>query len=546
MKIDVQDVLEISEQIRPINLQLESSLNNLFASREKNVIYEIKRYLSHSIRTPLPLNSMIFGFKRWTTLGGAHRLKDIWGFLQLLRNEEVDNDLFNVIREYPFHFKKIHPIFTHLTHSLNESNIGNKIVIVHQQDISGLRILLRNNNFTKDVIVTDWKRLNRTVEKNDVDVQLYIIEPPYSGDLLYEKRFINVIILGSKENNYQVKKAIELIVHSKSRPYFISRNESAPIELIKLEESVKEIERATESNIDEIEKLSSTTWSINSLLNSSSEGGINEFRNSEEISSYQPDELIVAIGQKNQCVIFPPHSEISWKGNSDSGLDSAIKLYTNRTNNIDIYLSKNELPIKVRFADWLINEVPNCLHESRGFSWESFEELVLDSVEWTQTLREEAEILGHSELALLLSQANLTAKRVNYIQKWWNEVEFPPVTTPSGILIYIPAIEHPQRYLDLVNIAKAINNKDLEKNALKIYSAAMEIQMLRSKTLHKAKEFLSISHTKQIFEDDDFLELFGEFILDFQPFKVKEFIKINYLNVPLHKIITTECLNGDY
>jgi hypothetical protein len=539
MEVNIIDVEELSNQLISLNEAFSSNSisQQSLGYGDVGFIREIKRYLSHIFRTPLPLDRNMFSFKRWVNFPNSSGYLDVWLFIQSLYDYELDKGIIEAIRELGQKYQYEHPTFGILSTTIRDIKNKKSIIVVHKHDVIGLKFLVHENCEWANIEVTDWNHLGTTVKKTNEQLALIIIEPPYDGDLFYQDRINEINVIGPNVNNLKVKKAIDLLITSRNHPYFLNEEESAPKLLLELERQMRSIE-IIKSEFDGIPEIKDEMyWSFDELFLTKVE--LNELYSSESNNelNYSPSELIVAFGDNETCVFFPPHSDICWKDNTHFGIESAEKLFEKGLQDICIYLSKNDLPIKVRFIDWLINEIPMRKHMNRGFIWDSFEHLVQDSVEWTCILRDQSKLLGDDSLAKILSESNLTAKSVQYIKKWWQSYELPPIVTSTGELIHIPIIEHPRNHHDLRKIGETIDNTRLQENAKRYFCASLEIQKIRKRMLKMAQYYLVSKSGQEFDEHEELVSILDDFLEEFKPYTVHRFEKVGYEPIPLHKII---------
>jgi len=537
MKIIRLDIKEIDEIFDSINGIIQEKLKKA-SPPDKHLLYETIRYLSHIKRTPLPLNTTFTGFARWSQFSDGGGKTSIYKFIDQLQTKKIDIEIINKIRQLAQRYKDSHPICNTLVKCLKDLKTEKAIIMVHKNDVTKLGNTLSTVQNQNDYLITDWSRLERRVSSIQTKIHLIIIEPPYSGDLLFLDNTKDMTIIGAPSNNQEVEKALNFILNFKTRPYFLKPNENAPELLKYIEKKVEEKEKM----IPELEEIKEQTitmnWAWENIIGGWEEEQIQREEDKKDTQEYVPTELIRAIGEDNTCIFFPPHSHLAWRDENRSGINSAEELCQQEKHNFIIFLSKKELPIKVLLADWMANEAPPTIrHSARGYTWSSLEELLLDSVEWIEILKEKAEEIGSQPLAEKLSKLKLTARDPDYIRKWWERYEEPPIYTPSGRKIRAPEIERPQNINDLEKIAVKLQDKNFELNVGRIYYAVLEIQRIRAIFISKAKEMKAFVDENGINEKTYLGTILEEFAEDLNPYKVVSLNNVNYdKTIPLHRI----------
>ncbi|AWR98136.1 hypothetical protein DFR86_11715 [Acidianus sulfidivorans JP7] len=209
------------------------------------------------------------------------------------------------------------------------------------------------------------------------------------------------------------------------------------------------------------------------------------------------DEAILIEDDKGNYMLIPYYSSILVQ--SGDTLEE-YRLYEKKDPKVivgkEIIVDKNGVyfSIRIAFAKLLLTYGKTTTFQKGFYQWSSAEDLIKSSTLWNRLLeeavkkyekqqnitREEAE----KEIAEILSKANLTAKDVNYIPKWWRD--YNKITTEE---IKIYTIEHPKNPTDIEKIYNKLKEivKDLstysDKQLRQSYVASTYIQKMRSAVL---------------------------------------------------------------
>lgn len=524
VRLEMVNVEQLTEAFTEIDEALSKSLE---LGADRGHIREVARYISHVRRTALPLNNRFHGFSRWSSF--KNDSMNFYGFVGKLQSD--DGVLIEKIRKLGSICEEEHPSFLKLLKILDKIRTENTIIVVHAEDTGKLRNLLIDK-IQKELIVVDWARFSRLIRNINGRYELIIIDPPYDGDLLCLEKISQITILGDRENNLKVKEIIDTMIASELSPSFLGPDEAAPQLLIELEEKVRgiEIEKRIVMLPDEGKITTKINWEdILKAKETYSPGGGNAG------DRQAPSEVIVFSNKEGYSVAFPLHSHIAWKGTTGSGINTASEIYEKSLSNCTILLSRHEQPLKVRLADWLINEASNNSHRMGKFVWPSYEDMILDSIEWVEKLKQKASTMGDDELAKKIKAAGTTARDEDYIKRWWKVSETPAINTSHGPIL-IPYVEHPARLKDLIIIAKVIGDEQLEQQSERIYQAALEIQRIRNLVINQARESSVEDESSQEIEPE--LEiLINEFKKDFLFFDVSDIQLIPYTDkMPLYRV----------
>lgn len=525
VQTELIDVEELTGIFTEIDEEISKSVER---GVDRRYLREAARYLSHVRRTVLPLNSRFHGFSRWSSYKN-----DSINFYEFVRNLQIDEGaLVEKVKRLGSICEEEHPSFQQLLCLIDKFGTEKTIIAVHAEDASKLRNLLVDR-IGKELIVVDWARYSRIIRNLAGRHSLIIIDPPYDGDLLSLENIGRVIILGDRENNHKVKKIIDMMVDSKMGPIFLRPGEAAPRLLIELEERLKdiEVEINREKPLDEAKITTKISWE-DVLKEKEAYGG----REGDGGGKQAPSEVVVFSNIDGYSVAFPPHSNIAWRGTSGSGLNTALEIYEKSIRSCSILLSRHEKPLKVRLADWLINEAPNNSHRKGKFIWPSYEDMILDSIEWVERLKQKASAIGDDKLANRIRAAGTAAQDEDYIKRWWKVSETPAINTSHGPIL-IPSVEHPSRLKDLIIIANVIGDEQLNQQSEKIYHAALEIQRIRNLVINLARES-SVGGESSQENEPELDSLINEFKKDFLFFEVSNIQVVPYNDkIPLYRVL---------
>lgn len=515
LQLELTDVDALTQVFNEIDESISKALE---LGADKWHVREVARYLSHVRRTVLPLNTRFHGFSRWSWFK-----QDSISFYAFMRELLADEDaIVEKVRKLGSMCEEEHPSMVILLSVLQRIGTERTIIIVHPEDVTKLRNHLVNA-IGKECVVVDWTHFSRQIRHANGMHNLIIIDPPYDGDLLNLEKIGRTIIIGDAENNLKVKKIIDSMLGSEMEPSFLRENGSAPQLLISLEEKMKNVE--TEAIVPELPEVEIITtkvdWSGILRENEPSAIGAGSVGDKQVL-----EKVIMFSNRDGYSVAFPLHSHLFWKGATKSDTNTALEMYDKKIKECSILLSRHEQPLKVRLADWLINEASSNSHRVGKFIWPSYEEMILDSIEWVERLKQKASIMDEDELARRIRKAGTTAQDEDYIKRWWNVSETPSVITSRG-LISIPSIEHPAKLRDLEIIAEVIEDEQLKQLSERIYRAALEIQRIRCLVVDWARESTIVDKPNPDVEPE--LEmLLTEFKKDFDFFEVNNIQLVPY------------------
>lgn len=524
---------ELSRFFDPID-QFISDEHKKYGQYSSN-LKETIRYLSHAKRTPLPLNtSDTNGFARWSRFGGE--FLNIFQFINKIKEINESTPIIELIKDLAINCEFVHPVYTGIKRILAQERNHRLLIIVHKHDRRKFDFMLNPSGKSSSIIVLDWEHLPRFLSDSNGVVDLVIVEPMQAGDLADFKKINEIWLVGRDADMELIDKEIKIIANSSSAPSFLKPGEQAPALLIAIEQALKDVEVKKEISLPSLTEISTSNISLLELLSYDNDSFSSE--SSAQTKEYRPEECIVFSNSVGKCVIFPPGSQIAWKGSSDGGILPASEMFRRDLKDVAIFLSQQEMPLKVRFADWIMNEIPERKHVARGFIWESMEELIFDSIEWIEELRAKALDIGDEELARKIRESGTTAQDEDYIRKWWREYELPPIRSSSGRTIQVPSIERPQNLDDLRKIADLTGKGVFQDRVERIWVSVLEIQRMRNTILNMSKRF-NVTEESQGNIEPELEILIDEFAQDFQPFEVNLIQKIPYSeDLPLYKIIS--------
>jgi hypothetical protein len=521
--------------------------------RYKSQLREIRRYLYHAKRSPLVLSNSFDSFKRWNKFTNSP--KDILSFIGIIDRLDLIKehliDLPMLIQDAALEFSKNKPIYTKLIEFLELDEYKSKIIVVHEYDRVKLKNILSDTINIKNIYVSTWKRIRNLIKDLKKENTVIIaVEPPSYGDNLHSTLVDQIYFLLNPDSLNIVSELISSmkIGHSNYPIYFVDELKNAPNLLIKVEENLEDEKKEviiSEFAPDLVDDYKN--WCKQEIFRpSDGDASVSQNRTiidkKEEINIIDKDkEAIIAYeSESDNCMIFPLHSSIYVVGRTDGAVIAEELIGNYEKNPIAISISKKGISIKVHFADWLVNDIDIGQITRGEFKWDSFYDLLKDSVSWTEYLRNEAE--GYEEekdLAGKISNSRTTAKDVDYILNWWQSIE-GIISTPDGENIIIPTIEHPKAKTDLEYIADIIQDYSLKKSSERIWEASQEIQSLRNRFLNgfqkividneNIKEKMGTTYQNKIIEilqEQNIPDFFKDLFQDFEIFKAREIKRIN-------------------
>lgn len=445
----------------------------------------------------------------------------------------------NILYDVSEKYSTSKPIYNNLVYNINKhKDEKNVIIICHNADKIKLKNII-SNDFGENVYISTWKNLQNQIDDFERENTLILaVEPPYIGDEIFVDKVEKIkFIMNSGSLNFVKELISEMKIGFSYHPIYFSRSKlKAPVLLLKMEEHL-EMERIEfvkkEVSIDLTDDLKS--WCKNEIIHPT-EIKLHEKKEREIIDTYdrtivndENQEVVYAIEKnKKSCMFFPKHTSLHIVGHGKQPLIAKDLIGEYTDNPLKISISKQGISTKVHLADWLINDFDVGEIRREIYVWDSFYELILDSIFWIECLRNEAESLQSDiELAKLISNSQTTARDTDYILNWWTSTE-GIIKTPDGDKIFIPSIERPKSRSDINIIADVINDSALKKSADRIWKAVVEVQSIRNRFLNafqkiaiereklkrkagsKAEEkFIEILNNQNM--PDFFMDLFSDF-----------------------------------
>lgn len=404
--IQYESLDEIDEIFHDIDTEIKRNFEKI-PRKYKSDLFEIKRYLFHAKRSPLPLSNSFDSLKRWTNFTKIPI--DIYLFISKIEDlpiiQEYLPNLPILIQDAAVKFTNKNPIYNKLQQVCSLLPKSSVILIVHEADRVKLKnIISDDTNFSFDVSVSTWNKLNTQIKDYYKQRKTIIaIEPPYSGDNIFSNYFENIRFLLNSESLEIIKDLISKMKIGHSHyPIYFSNNEILTPTLLKTMEGNLHLEKSqlvkTYISPDMIDDLK--TWCQNEILKPTEKTIIPEQRDdigdntdTEELPMIQEkQEAIVAIENKsNTCIVFPLHSALYILGRGDKPIPAEELIGNYPKQPIGISTSKKGISIKVHFADWLVNDIDMGKIKRGIYEWDSFYDVLKDSIQWVEYLRNEAE-----------------------------------------------------------------------------------------------------------------------------------------------------------
>lgn len=435
----------------------------------------------------------------------------------LIMVKDIDKNIFEqMLNAHNRFFKRCHNKPSYLFDKLLElakdelENADTNLdvtLVVHPFDKRGFEKLLKYSDIAEDVntgriSISSWSnelRFKCNITKHYGKRHIIIsTETPYLNYNVFDSDVEKIIFVGYKKNLEKTRYILgKRIVEKYSRPA-VPLNEStkAPSLLKEIWYKSKNDEILDEEYLAEI----NTEYTME-FCNSISNG---QERSYEDLSTpakclRSGEEVLVAIGEDEKCVLFPINATIHFRQNYDDISITELGIYQHRYNiknelyDVDVFMGKDNIhrSLKVQFTKIMIESSNELPIESGLFKWNSFYDLFCDSVAWIHYLLEAREYIEKNidtpngadiDLAIRISESGTNAESPLYIKRWWEDYE-GEVCIKSEIL-RIPYVEHPMNVEDMKKIYCVIN--DVVPNiqlseilAIKSYRAALVLQKLR-------------------------------------------------------------------
>lgn len=397
-------------------------------------------------------------------------------------------------------FNKIEEFINVLTK--NENNVIS--IIVHGQDVKGLKNLLKNRGFENlmpdKINVYKWKNLylrEKELETRSNHIVISSRPPSLDYQIYYSKNVDKFVFIGSNNDINIFKEMIEYrLTEDISRPLNTDLKYNPPYILKK---SIEKINNRCNTDFNEIIKKE---FNPKIIFNNESyfiedKVGINKNKVKKHKILKEGEKAIFAKDKNFQGMFLPLNKRIFFKIDPKNSLFNELEMNKSNLNNFkdkEIVIDRNGAYTSFRyvFTKFMIEYGDNFEVNGGRYNWKNFKNLLEDSYSWITLLKkvlnkiietqnvsfEKSEEILSNDLASL----DIFANNPSYVTKWWSDYEIID-STKGTYNIY--EVEHPLRVSDLKNIYEYLKKSFPELNidvndAEKSYTASRTLQRIRN------------------------------------------------------------------
>ena len=492
---------------------------------------EVKRALSELIQTPLYITGEYKDFRV------INRILNFEYLISLIfeHDEEMGEEIRNVFEEvYNFQLDNPrNPILEKLIDLINNAdNFENMVVIVHGWDKQKLRKIFEEKlgeDISNKILISSWSSLNKDLKERETPTYYGISTrfPTLNYDI-YSCTLSKLDVICSPNNKKRFKFFLNNRFTEKGmKPiYLLSEHEDAP-KLLK--ETLKLIDIPEDEDIEEFIDL------LNKVPDGM--GDDNELSNYKGTSHYYNKNIspnnnaILVLDDLGNGIFLPFNKTIYFIDENEliEGIElnnynyNALKNKNILLNERETYLSLNE-----PFLEYVLENGKDIVIQRRKYQWKGFEDLINSMYKWVdilyQILEKEPTNIeeNKTKLALNLSRLELSAGRIEYIEKNW--LNGPKILDVGEDEVRIFDAERPKTIEDCRKIFEWIgeNYKEFDVSRYsgdKTFYAARELQFLRRTFFRNKKQDLNVNMYELL---DGFQDLIKGKISNSYKFRVEQ------------------------